>query len=258
MPVLFVGHGSPMNAIEDNEYSRSWTKMGKALPTPTAILCISAHWYIDGTHVLGTEKPETIYDFWGFPEKLYKQTYPAPGSPQLARTVQGLLDRTSVTWDLGWGFDHGTWSVTKRLFPEANIPTIQLSIDYSKPSIFHYELGKKLAVLRSQGVLILGSGNIVHNLGIVRFEDDAKPFEWAEEFDATARTLLDTRDHKKLCDYESLGKAAELSIPTPEHYLPLLTSLGATSTKDELSYFCSGIEFGSVSMTACLFSEEPL
>ena len=250
MPVLFVGHGSPMNAIEENAYATAWRVMGEQLPRPKAILSISAHWYVHGTSVHGGEHPRTIYDFWGFPEELYRQTYPCPGSPTYARMTQETLSKKKVGWDLDWGLDHGTWIVTKRMFPDADIPVFQLSIDYSKPAQFHYDLGRQLRDLRSRGVLILASGNIVHNLGLVQFEETAKPFEWALEFDARARELITASDHKKLIDYESLGPAARFAVPTPDHYLPLLYALGAQSPEDELNYFSSGVEFGSVSMTA--------
>lgn len=248
MPVLFIGHGSPMNVIEVNQYSNAWEQVGTEIPRPQAILAISAHWFVRGTFVHGSEHPKTIHDFYGFPQELYKESYPAPGSPLYARATKELLTKTTVGWDLDWGLDHGTWIVTKCMYPKADIPVFQLSIDFTKPGQYHYDIGAKLQMLRERGVLILASGNIVHNLGLINFNEPATPFEWAQEFDELSTKLIDSRDHKKLIDYPSLGTSAKFSIPTPDHYFPLLYALGATQPDEEISHFVSGIELGSISM----------
>ncbi|MBI2120642.1 MAG: 4,5-DOPA dioxygenase extradiol [Parcubacteria group bacterium] len=248
MPVLFIGHGSPMNAIEDTVWSEAWKTIGESMPHPRAILSVSAHWLSEGTRVHAAEKPKTIHDFWGFPKALYDMTYPCPGSPSDAKETARIITNTKVAEDLDWGVDHGTWIVLARIFPKADIPVFQLSIDISKPSAFHYELGKELRMLREKGILIMGSGNIVHNLGVISFEPNAKPFDWAVEFDDVSKKLLETGDDLSLIHYEKLGKSAELSIPTPDHFWPLLYTLGARNENEKPEFLTNGIAHGSVSM----------
>ncbi len=246
MPVLFVGHGSPTNAIEDNEFSRAWAAMGKALPRPSAILCISAHWETVGTRVTAMGSPRTIHDFHGFPRSLFDMQYPAPGDPGLARRIREITATADVRPDLDWGLDHGTWSLLSKMFPDAGIPVVQLSLDRTREPRFHYGLGKELRTLRNEGVLILGSGNIVHNLRAVVWEDTAH--DWALEFDETAKRLILAGDHAALIDYPNLGSAARLSVPTNEHYLPLLYALGAQSMGEKLQFFADRVTLGSMSM----------
>jgi 4,5-DOPA dioxygenase extradiol len=250
MPALFVGHGSPMNGIENTSFARGWKTLGDTLPRPTVILAISAHWLTEGTFVHIAEEPKTIHDFWGFPKALYDITYPCPGSPAYAKAAQTLLTETSVHTDRDWGIDHGTWIVLHRMFPAADIPVFQMSIDMSKPARFHYELGRALAPLREKGVLIMGSGNIVHNLGRIDFAPDAKIFDWAAEFDEQAKMLITKGDHEALINHEKLGHAASLAIPTPDHYWPLLYILGLKESGDEVSFPITGIVHGSISMRA--------
>ncbi len=244
MPVLFVGHGSPMNAIEDNEFSRAWSELGKVIPRPNAVLSISAHWETEGTRVTATENPRTIHDFYGFPPELYKEQYPARGSPELTSEVAKVLP--GVRTDNEWGLDHGTWVVLKRILPGANVPVVQLSLDRRKSPQEHYELAKKLSSLRERSILILGSGNLVHNLRLVSWEDEA--YDWAREFDAKVKALVLSDDHDALVHYESLGDAASLSIPTNEHYLPLLYSLAAKKAGESLFFFTEKVTMGSISM----------
>jgi 4,5-DOPA dioxygenase extradiol len=246
MPVLFVGHGSPMNAIEDNEFSRAWKLAAKAIETPKAILCVSAHWETNGTKVTAMPKPKTIHDFYGFPKELFDKEYPAPGSPELAKHTSQLVHKTNVALDMEWGLDHGTWSVLAPMFPKADIPVFQLSLDRTKPPSYHYELSNELAALRDRGVLIIGSGNIVHNLGMMQWKDE--PYDWATEFDQKVKTLILQRDHASLVAYQNLGKAAQLSIPTNEHYLPMLYTLGLREKDDDLSFFAEKATMGSISM----------
>ncbi len=246
MPALFVGHGSPMNAIEDNEFSRAWAEVGQALPRPEAILCVSAHWETAGTLVTGMERPKTIHDFGGFPRELYAMQYPAPGSPELARLTQATVRKTQVHLDQTWGLDHGTWSVLCRMFPAADIPVIQLSLDQTQTPEFHYTLGKELRALRNKGVLIVGSGNIVHNLRIVTFQD--KAYDWAIEFDEILKKLIESGDHDSLVNYQSLGQAARLAIPTNEHYLPLLYILALQDRPEQIRFFADRVTLGSISM----------
>lgn len=250
MPLLFVGHGSPMNGIEDNEFSRRWSEMGKQIPQPTAVLCISAHWFTRGTFVTAMENPQTIYDFYGFPPELYSVKYPAPGNPKLATETKSLITKTTVGLDHEWGLDHGCWSVVRKMFPEAKIPVLQLSIDGTKSAEWHYELAKELSVLRKKGVLILGSGNMVHNLGIIDWKNPDGGFDWAVEMDEKFRTMIVNEEHKKLMDYKSLGKAAMLSIPTPDHYFPLMYILGLKEKNEDISFFNEKLVMGSVSMTS--------
>jgi 4,5-DOPA dioxygenase extradiol len=250
MPALFVGHGSPMNAIEDNEFSRAWEKVGKGLPRPNAILCISAHWETSGTLVTGMEKPKTIHDFGGFPPELYAMEYAAPGSPGLARVTQEAVQKTRVRLDQSWGLDHGTWSVLCRMFPSADVPVIQLSLDRTQAPAFHYSLGRELHALRNKGVLIVGSGNIVHNLGVIAWQD--KGYDWAIEFDETVKHLIASGDHDSIVRYQSLGQAARLAIPTNEHYLPLLYILALQDKQEQIRFFADRVTLGSISMRSLL------
>jgi len=246
MPVLFVGHGSPMNAIEDNEFSRAWVEAGKALPRPSAILSISAHWESDGTLVTAMEQPKTIYDFYGFPESLYEVKYPAPGSLELARLVQETVQKTQVRLDQAWGLDHGTWIVLCRMFPMADIPVVQLSLDRTQPPPFHYALGKELRPLRNKGILIVGSGNIVHNLGMMAWQ--GKAYDWAIEFDEAIKQSILSGDHASIIHYQDLGQAARLSVPTNEHYLPLLYALALQDRQERIRFFADRVTLGSISM----------
>lgn len=248
MPVIFVGHGSPMNGIEDNEFSRAWTTLSVGLPKPRAVLCVSAHWFIGDTLVHGAARPRTIHDFYGFPEELYAQCYPCPGAPDAARETQRTVTSAKVGWDTEWGIDHGNWIVMKRFFPEANVPVFQLSLDYRKSTQFHYDLAKELAPLRRKGTLIVGSGNLVHNLGMIDFEERAKPFDWAVEFDETAKSLILKGDDRALIHYEKLGPAARLAIPTPDHYWPLLYALALRQPDEKTEFFAEGIVNGSIAM----------
>ena len=250
MPLLFMGHGSPMNGIDDNEFSVTWEKMGKELEPPKAVLCISAHWFTKGTHVTAMENPKTIHDFYGFPKPLFDVQYPAPGNPALANATAALIHKTPVGLDHEWGLDHGTWSVVKRMFPEAKIPVLQLSIDYTQKPKFHYELSKELASLRKKGVLIIGSGNMVHNLGIMNWKLPATGYDWAIEMNEKFKALISKGEHAPLINYESLGQAAKLSIPTPEHYLPLIYVLGLKEEKESVSFFNDKTLMGSISMTS--------
>ncbi|MDP4219685.1 MAG: 4,5-DOPA dioxygenase extradiol [Bacteroidota bacterium] len=251
MPVLFVGHGSPMNAIEDNEFSTGWMNVGKSLPKPKAILCVSAHWQTRGTMVTAMEKPQTIHDFGGFPKALFDKQYPAPGSPEFAKETKELIKKTSVSLDEDWGLDHGTWSVLARMFPNADIPTYQLSLDYTQPPEYHYELAKELQELRKKGILIIGSGNIVHNLRMVRLEMP-DGFDWAVEFDDKIRKALEERDHKSIIHYEDYGSIAKLSIPTNEHYLPLLYAIALQQKNENLAFFNAKNLGGSISMRSLI------
>lgn len=249
MPALFVGHGNPMNAIERNRYTEAWSGIGASLPRPKAILSISAHWYVPGTLVTAMQAPPTIHDFGGFPRELFEFEYPAPGDPALAERVQKLLAPLPVGLDQRWGLDHGTWSVLSHVFPDADVPVIQLSMDDGKPAPFHYELGKRLAPLREEGVLLLGSGNLVHNLHAYAWgRHPVEPFDWAARFEQQARTCLVSGNDGPLVAYETLGRDATLSAPTPDHYLPLLYVIGARQERDEVSFPVGGIDGGSISM----------
>lgn len=253
MPALFVGHGSPMNGIEDNEYSRGWRELGERLPRPRAILSISAHWLTEGTRVHFGESPTTIHDFWGFPRELYEVRYGCPGAPALAEEVVSLARSTTVEPDRDWGLDHGSWVPLSRIFPEARIPVVQLSIDLNRPAGFHYGLGRELAPLRGEGVMIIGSGNLVHNLPMASFDPAAGPFAWALEFDELARGLIEAGDHQALIGYENLGTAASLAIPTPDHYWPLLYILALQAEGEPPRFPVTGIAHASVSMRTVLF-----
>jgi len=246
MPALFVGHGSPMNAIEDTEFSRAWIEIGKQLPRPEAILCISAHWETAGTQVTAMQKPKTIHDFGGFPRPLYEMAYPAPGSPDLAHLIQATLPNTPVGLDQSWGLDHGAWSVLCRLFPGADLPVIQLSLDRTAAPASHYALGQALRHLRERGILILGSGNMVHNLRLIAWQDTA--YDWALDFDATLKRLILSGDHNAIIHYEKFGQAARLAIPTNEHYLPLLYILGLQEEHEPVRFFAEKVTMGSLSM----------
>ena len=250
MPALFVGHGNPMNAIEKNEYHNKWIELGKSLPKPKAILVVSAHWLTKGTKVTAMEQPKTIHDFGGFPDELFAQQYPVKGSPEFAKETQSLITKTKVQSDFEWGLDHGTWSVLLPMYPDAGIPVFQLSIDYSQPPQFHYELAKELAKLREKGVLIIGSGNIVHNLGMIDWT--GKAYDWAIEFDATIKKLIDERNHSAIINYDKLGSIAKLAIPTNDHYLPLLYALALQEKNENISYFNEKCEMGSVSMRSLI------
>lgn len=248
-PSIFFGHGNPMNALADNSYTRAWNEIGGAIPKPTAVLCVSAHWYIPGVAVTAMNLPRTIHDFGGFPRELFEFEYPAPGSPELAAKVNDLLG-SDVILDTGrWGLDHGTWSVLCHVFPEADVPIVQLSIDETKPASWHYEFAKKLAPLRHEGVLIVGSGNLVHNLHAYAWgKQDVEPFDWAVRFEDTARTLIETGDHTPLANYELMGKDAMLSAPTPDHFLPLLYIIATQREGNEVSFPVEGFDGGSISM----------
>ena len=253
MPLLFVGHGSPMNAIEDNEFSQRWEQMGKEIAQPVAVLCISAHWLTQGTHVTAMQQPKTIHDFGGFPQALFEVQYPAPGNPELANEVKQLIQTTNVGLNHDWGLDHGTWSVVKRMYPEAKIPVLQLSIDYNKPAQYHFELAKELAALRNKGVLIIGSGNMVHNLGMIAWNKMKEPeygFDWAHEINAVFKRNISERNFQPLINYESLGAAAKLAIPTPDHYYPMIYSLGLIENNDDISFFNEKAVGGSLTMTS--------
>ena len=250
MPLLFIGHGSPMNGIEDNEFSLKWEKLGKEIPLPTAVLCISAHWLTKGPLITAMEHPQTIHDFGGFPQALFDVQYPAPGDPALAKETASLIHKTSVGLDHEWGLDHGTWSIVKRMYPEANIPVLQLSIDYSKGPQYHYELARELEALRKKGVLIIGSGNMVHNLRILDWHRADSGYDWAVDINETFKKSILSGDHKTLINYEGLGQAGKLSIPTPEHYLPLLYILGLTNSKEKTTIFNDKLVMGSISMTS--------
>ena len=249
MPALFVGHGNPMNAIEDNVYHRNWQAMGKKLPRPKAILSVSAHWLTKGTKVTAADHPRTIHDFGGFPKRLFDQQYPAPGAPELAKTTASLIDYTHVDTDLTWGLDHGTWSVLLPMFPMADIPVYQLSIDYDQPTTYHYEIGKQLAMLRTRGVLIIGSGNLVHNLQMVDWEGTGKSYDWAVEFDTRFGQWLEKGDHKSMLSYQQLlGATATMAHPTYDHLLPLYYIIGLQQKNDKLSFFNNHMDMGSISM----------
>jgi 4,5-DOPA dioxygenase extradiol len=248
MPAVFFGHGSPMNTLEHNRYTEIWRQLGELAPTPKAVLVISAHWYTRGAAVTAMEKPRTIHDFGGFPRELFEVEYPAPGDPALAVRVRQLLAPVEVTLDKSWGLDHGTWSVLVHAFPHVDVPVVQLSIDATKSPDFHYDLAQRLAPLRDEGVLIVGSGNVVHNLGRIQWAEGAKPYDWAVRFNDAVRGYLFAHEHGPLIDYMSLGEDARLSVPTPEHYLPLLYVIAQQIGNETISLPVDGIEFGSIGM----------
>jgi 4,5-DOPA dioxygenase extradiol len=248
MPAVFFGHGSPMNALAQNHYTQTWRRLGESVPRPKAILAISAHWCTPGTAVTAMENPRTIHDFGGFPQALFDLQYPAPGSPLVAARVRDVLAPVGVRLDEEWGLDHGTWSVLVHAFPKADIPIVQLSIDATKPPAFHYDLGSRLAPLRAEGVLIIGSGNVVHNLRRIRWEEDAPAYDWAVRFNAQVRDHLMRRDHQPLVTYEQMGDDARLSVPTSEHFLPLLYILGLQGDQDSIAFPLDGIQNSSIGM----------
>jgi 4,5-DOPA dioxygenase extradiol len=250
MPVLFVGHGNPMNAVEDNEFSRTWAEVGKRLPRPRAILCVSAHWETRGSRLTAMPAPATLHDFYGFPQPLYEMRYPAPGDPGLARSIQQAVSEPDIQLDTRWGLDHGTWSVLCRMFPSADIPVVQLSLDVARPPADHYRLGEKLKFLRGRDILVMGSGNMVHNLGVMAWDNSA--FDWAQDFDALLATHIREGRHRPLIDYASLGEGARLAIPTNEHFLPLLYVLALQEESDAISFFCEKVTLGSISMRSFL------
>jgi 4,5-DOPA dioxygenase extradiol len=247
MPVVFFGHGSPMNTLERNQYTEAWRRLGESIPVPKAILCVSAHWYTEGTAVTAMSRPRTIHDFYGFPQTLFDVQYPAPGEPRLASRVRDLLAPLDVGLDESWGLDHGTWSVLKHAYPRADIPVLQLSIDGTRLARFHYETGRRLAPLRDEGVLIAGSGNVVHNLRLMR-RGGGQGYDWAVRFNEKIREALAARDHAALIDFEKLGEDARLSVPTPEHYLPLLYIAALQGADEAMTFPVDGYDLGSVSM----------
>jgi 4,5-DOPA dioxygenase extradiol len=251
LPAIFFGHGNPMNALLDNVYTKAWAGLGAAIPRPAAILCVSAHWFVPETGVTVSTAPRTIHDFGGFPAPLYQVQYPAPGDPALARRVQQMLAPLPVMLDERWGLDHGTWSVLTHVYPKADVPIVQLSIDEREPASFHYEVGKRLAPLRDEGVLIVGSGNLVHNLHAFAWgKHNVEPFDWALRFEQQARDMLVAGEQAPLVEYDRLGRDALLSIPTPDHYLPLLYVIATRQQDDRISFPVEGVDGGSVSMLA--------
>jgi len=254
MPVIFFGHGNPMNALAENDYTRAWAEIGRTIPRPKAILSISAHWYVPGTAVTAMSKPRTIHDFGGFPPELYRVSYPAPGNSELARRIQSLLEPVSVDLDQEWGLDHGTWSVLCHVFPLADVPVVQLSIDETQPPSFHFETAKSLAPLREEKVLIVGSGNVVHNLHAYAWgRHSVQAFDWAVRFEEEVKRMITLRNHSPLIDYESLGRDAILSVPTPDHYLPLLYVLSLSREEEVATFPVEGFDGGSVSMLSVRF-----
>lgn len=258
MPALFVGHGSPLNAIEDSTYSAEWDRLSRELPKPKAILSVSAHWYTEGARVNDSETPKTVYDMYGFPQELYDVAYPAPGSPNLAHRVQQLLETPaegtahSVAIDNSWGIDHGTWSILHRMFPQADVPIVQLSVDSGASADEHFQMGRQLAQLRREGIMIFGSGDVVHNLALVDWSMKTG-YPWAEEFDAYIKERVMARDFEHVIDYRSAGDSAAQAFWTPEHFFPLLYVLGASSEDDALEVFNDSCELGAISMTGYLF-----
>lgn len=253
MPVLFMGHGSPMNAIEENEFVAGFRKMGEGIPKPSAVICVSAHWETRGTYVTAMEKPRTIHDFGGFPQALFDVQYPAPGSPQMAAETQKTITKTTVGLDEKWGLDHGAWSVVKHLYPKADVPVLQLSLDYTQPAQYHYELARELAALRKKGVLIVGSGNMVHNLGMVawnRLNESGFGYDWAIEASEKMKKGILSGDHQSLINFRAQGKAFDLSIPTAEHYLPLLYILALQEKGETATLFNDKALGGALTMTS--------
>lgn len=254
LPALFVGHGNPLNAVQENTWTRAWVALGAALPRPRAVLSISAHWYIGCTAVTAMATPRTLHDFGGFPRELYEVRYPAPGDPSLAKRVRQLLEPLAVSADESWGLDHGTWSVLRHIFPDANVPVVQLSIDETRPPSFHYEVGAKLRPLREEGVLLVGSGDVVHNLHAYAWgRHPQAPYDWALRFEGKVREALTAGDPATLVGYEELGPDALLAVPTPEHFLPLLYVLGASTPGEPVTFPVEGMDGGSVSMLAVQF-----
>ncbi len=264
MPVLFVGHGSPYNALQDNEFTQKWRSIARSIPKPNAIICVSAHWLTKGSWITAMEKPKTIHDFAGFSEELFSVQYPAPGSPELALETKNLFKEKEIGLDQEWGLDHGSWSVIKQMYPDADIPVLQLSIDYHQSPEHHYQLAKDLSSLRNKGVLIIGSGNMVHNLRRVEIPKGYDPmskgmeiaygFDWAQESNEIFKDKIQEEDHQALIDYKKLGKAVQQSVPTPDHYYPLLYSLGLKEKGEEITLFNDKCVAGSISMTSVLIS----
>jgi 4,5-DOPA dioxygenase extradiol len=257
MPVLFLGHGSPMNAIEENEFVQGFRKVGREIPRPEAILVVSAHWETRGTFVTAMKKPRTIHDFGGFPRELYDVQYPAPGNPKLAEEIKEKVSKTEVGLDLKWGLDHGAWSVTKHLYPKADIPVIQMSLDYLKPAQYHYELAKELRLLRERGILIVGSGNMIHNLNLVdwrNLNEDDYSYDWAAEARNKMKTFILSGNYKQLINYHSQGNEFNLAVPTPEHFLPLLYALALKEENENVTLFNDKALGGSLLMTSVKIS----
>lgn len=255
MPVLFIGHGSPINIILNNDFTASLKKLGKSLPEPEAIMVISAHWLTKGTYVACTESPETIYDFYGFPQKLYEMKYPAPGSPHAAISVGDIVKKVNIKCNYSWGFDHASWSILKHIYPKADIPVFEMSLDYSfndwhpKSLQYHYDLATELAGLREDGILIIGSGNIVHNLRLIDFQDmEAEPYNWAIRIDEKIKSNLVRQDHNRLINYAEMGKEAYLAIPTLDHYLPLIYTIALREKNEPLTFIYEGFQNASISM----------
>ncbi len=250
MPVLFIGHGSPMNAIENNEFTDGWRAVAESMPKPQAIVCISAHWETGGTFVTAMAKPPTIHDFGGFPEKLFDMNYPAPGSPELAKELHDSITRADVGLDDKWGLDHGAWSVISRMYPDASVPVIQMSLDYMKTAKQQYDLARELAPLRNRGILIIGSGNMVHNLRAVDWHNQSGGYDWALEANSTFKKLIAGNEHQQLINYQNLGSAVGLAVPSPEHYLPLLYVLALKKEGEKVSFFNDKAMMGSLTMTS--------
>jgi 4,5-DOPA dioxygenase extradiol len=249
LPAIFFGHGNPMNALLDNSYTAGWRQIGKQSPKPKAILSISAHWFVPGTGVTISTSPRTIHDFGGFPRELYQVQYPAPGDPELARRVQEILQPLPVEFDSSWGLDHGTWSVLKHVYPDADVPVVQLSIDETQPASFHFEIGRRLAPLRGENILIVGSGNLVHNLHAYAWgRHMPDPYDWAIRFEQEAKAMMVAGEYKPLIDYENLGPEAMLSVPTPDHYLPMLYVLASRQEGEVITFPIEGVDGGSISM----------
>jgi 4,5-DOPA dioxygenase extradiol len=253
MPVLFIGHGSPMNGIENNIFSDSWMKLANEIPVPKAVVVVSAHWLSKGTRITAMDFPRTIHDFGGFPDELFKVQYHAPGSPVLAKETAAMIKTTQIELDHDWGLDHGTWTVVRHMYPGAQVPILQISIDYTKNARYHYELANELMALRKKGVLIIGSGNMVHNLRMLAWDklnEETYGYDWANQINATFKDLIMNGDHDKLINFQDLGKEAQLAIPTPEHYLPLVYTLGLKNNKDSVSFFNDKAVGGSLTMTS--------
>ncbi|ALI99087.1 4,5-DOPA-extradiol-dioxygenase [Rufibacter tibetensis] len=251
MPVLFIGHGSPMNGIEDNEFSQRWKKMAQEIPTPKAVLVVSAHWFTKGTKITAMDFPKTIHDFGGFPKELFAVQYPSPGDAALAKVTASLITTTQVELDHDWGLDHGTWTIIRHMYPEANVPVLQLSIDYTKGPQYHYDLAKELTALRKKGVLIAGSGNMVHNLRMMNWSMiNGGGYDWTQTMNEKFKDLILNSDHQPLINYQTLGKEALMAIPTVEHYLPLLYTLGLQGKDEETSFFNDKMVGGSLTMTS--------
>lgn len=255
LPAVFIGHGSPMNALADNDFTKALKKAADGMERPKAILVISAHWLTNGSFVASTKLPETIYDFGGFPDALYKVKYPAPGSPDFAQMVKDEVHNVQIKLDHDMGLDHGAWTVLKHMYPAADIPVFELSIDYTKPASYHYNLALELAKLREKGLLIIGSGNIVHNLRRLNWDEaNAKPFDWSLEFDTKVKSHLINHEHKPLIEYEKMGEAALLSVPTNDHYLPMIYAIALQQKKEEVKFIYESIDMGSISMRSFLIS----